>query len=1560
MGSTPEGKFSYRVGMENTSAVTSLKDLKNEITQVSSAWKTQAIELKQAGDKLGAAEAKFKGVSDALEKQKQVIERLKAQQAELKKAQGEVDRSTEAGKNAFSSYQDQITKTERQIASATSKLNSLSNQQEKAKNSVEYYKSGLADAQSELRKISSSSKAYIDRLEAEGKATEANKAKLSSLKSTYEQLNKIYDVQVKELERIENSAGKASDKYRIQKQRVDETATSLAQTKTKMSELDSEIRKANPSVFDKMKSKLAGVNKEGEKSQGIFKRVFSGAFLGNLASNAFSSVESGLKGIISTGIEVSKAGAKIKAQWSGFGKSSKETEELVNQMKELKANTNLTGESATQLQMTMNRATNGNTEEAMKLSRAVGVIGDNTKMTNEQMLGFSQAMARVMTGSKVTSSQWNRMSKQAPGLGSAMAKAAGMSEQAFGQMISNGKLSTKQFKELLEKVGQDGGKAYSNFGKTQAGAMKQMQARWQDLQKQIAAPMFDVQNKAVQQLSKLMATPALQQGAKDLGKAIAQVAIWGTKILEYIGKHEKDISAMASDVVEIAVTLGKDLWKTFASVVSTIADAFGLTSKNAAKSKDPLKQIRGVLDGLAKNKGAIKMIAKAIVAIAAIRGLTAVARGIYGIGSAIHDTYKWVKGLPEAVENSISNLKQLGTATKGLFTQTGDAGIFSGALQSMRSAGGKGATGFGKISAGFGGLSTAGKVATGLAAAGVAVDAGSSIFQGLTKDIHNADKRSADIGKGIGSGIGGGIGLWFFGPAGAALGSALGGQIGKWGGQGVNEFTKGWQAEGKKNKPKNFIQWLGLGVHKSLDFFGNMAKKLGHHLNTNMKGVANDFKNKKWGNIISDVLFGKDATNYLNKTMPKFKKAISKGSKDIQKSWSSFWKKVGKNTEKSWKSLQKSWSRGIQKLNKGWNNFAKKAKNGWDSYWNTVGKKAKSGWSKVKSSWSKGVTALRKVITNFSKKTQSTWKRYWNKVKAQYKSGAKSLKKTWSTLTSGLKSYVKKFVTVSSENFKNFFDDIKKGSSDFSKHMKENHNNLFKSMLQTAGDGLKLMAKDWQNRWNEISSNAGKQWNSLKNSHNTIISGIAKTTESVLNNIKNTWTSIWNSISGFFRDIWGNIKNSARSGVNGVIDIVNGMVGGINSAWKFFTGKNAFGSLHHVATGGQIEQKHGRLAVINDEKSENYRELVQRRDGSLEMYDERDKVIPVEPGDYIYNAGETKRLMQQAGLEHYASGGWVSGIIHGAYNAVSGFFNGVKDKFELVEKWLKNPMQALTNLVNSAISGLLHGNANFVRFGEDVVHKMVVGFQAKWEAMLKKVDDQIQNPPGSGVERWRSALEKALEMNGLPTTAAYVNAWLRQIQTESSGNPHAVGGTDGLADGHATGLLQTKPGTFRANAFPGHGNIFNGFDNMLAAIRYAIRRYGSSMLAVIGHGHGYADGGIATTPSIFGEDGPEMAIPLSAMKSARSYQLLGQTAAMLAARDQPDTSVVADSTSLSHISETLDTIANLLTIWATSEATIENTINLDGKKVADGLSKYMRKDLATAVLNRRLNISELR
>lgn len=158
----------------------------------------------------------------------------------------------------------------------------------------------------------------------------------------------------------------------------------------------------------------------------------------------------------------------------------------------------------------------------------------------------------------------------------------------------------------------------------------------------------------------------------------------------------------------------------------------------------------------------------------------------------------------------------------------------------------------------------------------------------------------------------------------------------------------------------------------------------------------------------------------------------------------------------------------------------------------------------------------------------------------------------------------------------------------------------------------------------------------------------------------------------------------------------------------------------------------------------------------------------------------------------------------------------------------------------------------------------------------------LPTPSGASVERWRPSIKKALKMNGLPTSQAYVNAWMSQIQTESRGNPSAIGGNDGLADGNATGLLQTKPGTFAANAFPGHGNIMNGFDNMLAAIRYAKNRYGANMLGVIGRGHGYENGGLINKDGLYraGEGNkPEMVIPLT--RKTRAIELMGQALAFL-------------------------------------------------------------------------------
>lgn len=1393
-GKIPVGDFNTRISLDGEQPIQTLKSLKSEVSSATSAWKAQVAELKSAGDQLGAAKAKYEGLGDTLKKQQSLLERNKSELNSLKEAQAKVDTTTEKGRNEYERYSKEIATAERNVANATTRIAKLSQQQEKARNSLDYYKSGLASAQSELRKITESSNAYVGRLEAEGKHEEANKAKLSGLSREYDKLNQVYKIQSNELSKIASEAGKSSEAYRRQKVRVDETATSLAKTKSEMSGLSSEMKKANPSIFDRFKSKITGVNGEAKQTHSLFKKIFSANLLSNAVSSGFSSLTSGLKSTITSGMQLDGVIGKVRAQWAGLGKNKNDTQILVDQMGYLKSNTAMTGDKVHQLQLNMNRLTNGNLSHTLALSKSIATIGDATKMTSGEMVGLSSAMARALSGSKVSAMQWQRMSKQAPGLGAALSKAAGMSEEAFGKMVASGKMSTKQFEELVEKAGQDGGKAFEAFRKTQGGAAKSMQDSWNSLKAKMAQPLFDAKTSGMQQLADLMQSKPVQDGAEMLGVAIQKVAKLGMQALGYIAKHKGDIVGIGSDLMSITKDIAIDTWKTLSKIIVDIAEAFGLTSKNALKSKDPLKQLRVVLDNLAKNKEAIQWISKAIIAIAAIKTLKPVTSGLFSIASGSVKAYKGVKALHAGFKglDTIKELKgpeaalaKLGSTASTVFGKikslAGNAlsgKSFGGAFQSLKSAGG------------FGGLSTAGKVATGVAGVGVALDAGSSILSAF-KDKKGSMKQYQDAGKGIGSAIGGGIGLFFGGPAGAAIGSQIGKVAGGWGGKATKEFLNGWKS---KKPPKNFWSLENLGW-STKDAFGKMNKGIGNWWKSVQKSNQKSQKEwqkadrlreqnqkkqqKAWNDYWKKVgkgfeKFGKDSKKNLDKTVKDSKSFVKKLGPNIQKGYQTFlknghnfFKKFNKSFGDTFKNLSKNkYVKAFQKgtlfktaykdISKQTSKWTKDFKKSWDKHWKST-KKGVQSWAKdTKKNYDNGVKGLTKSFNSYKKKAEKSWSSHWKGLNKSADSTWKSVKKGAESGTKDLLGNLKNYASGAGKKWKDHHKAELDVYDDFSRNLKKNHGNLFEALKATSRDSLNKLKKGFSDKWNDIKRNTSNTWNDMKSDS----SKWGRNMNSWFSNFGKNWQKGWSNLSkgvnSIFSNMWKAMHKLGKNAMNGLIDIVNGGIGAVNDVIYFFGGGHStVKKLSHFATGTGYFGSQRRaiteptLAMVNDgndsPETGNKEALYRPMTGEFGIFQGRNTTTMLLPGDEVLNASDTKNLMSAMGVAHFANGG-IGGFFSNIGKNVGGIgswakntMDGMKKFFDLAKKIVSGPQKYLDGIFKwTGVKGLSRGAFHtMITKGFDKGKKQVSAFwKTLWNMVSSSLDGEAEGGLLGAVEKY--------------------------------------------------------------------------------------------------------------------------------------------------------------------------------------------------------------------------------
>ncbi|MEG9197588.1 phage tail tape measure protein [Lactococcus lactis] len=418
-------------------------------------------------------------------------------------------------------------------------------------------------------------------------------------------------------------------------------------------------------------------------------------------------------------------------------------------------------------------------------------------------------------------------------------------------------------------------------------------------------------------------------------------------------------------------------------------------------------------------------------------------------------------------------------------------------------------------------------------------------------------------------------------------------------------------------------------------------------------------------------------------------------------------------------------------------------------------------------------------------------------------------------------------------------------------------------------------------------------------------------------------------------------------------DLINSFIDGINGVLNFL--HKGWGNIGHVSLKGFAT---GTRGLAQDETAlvgeEGFELAHHPSRGIFAIGQQGPEIRNLKAGTSILPHSMSKEFLSlTANLPAHADG--VSGFLSDALGWVKSTY---KDVTSVISKGPKGVVEAiynglgLDNLENDfppVVTRMAKGSA---QTAEDNFIKFLQSFFKKAES---DAGGSQGSPSGSGVQRWAGQVKQALAANGLSTSQDMIDRVLRQIATESSGNEKAVQGDIGdinnVTGDLAKGLMQTISATFNAYKFPGHGDIFNGYDNLLAALNYAKSRYGSS-LSFLGNGHGYENGGIINAHGFYEiaeGNRPEMVIPLDPQKKSRANQLLNQAKQTINANSSHQSNSLGDGGQLVVL------VSSILTLLKNGQAdpTIIQLM-LDKNSFAQELVEPMNKQLS--VLNSRNKI----
>ncbi|MBS0952364.1 NlpC/P60 family protein [Lactiplantibacillus plantarum] len=1544
------GEMTGRVNLDSAEAVKSLKTLTAEVKANTSGWKAQETALKSAGEYQKAAAARVDGLAKSMEMQKSKIDELKSRQSGL-------NRNTKDGEEAYLKLSDQINKASRSY-------DSMGGQLDRAKSKLQYYNSGLADLQKGYKQSTALSKSYVERLEAEGKQEDANKARLSGLKQAYSNMESQYKAQTNELDRIKRASGATSDAYKRQQVRVNETATAMAKAKTSQNELLKAMEKEPHGFMHGVRSKLDSIDDKAKKTSHLFGTILGAHLVANGITNAIGQITASFGALKDSVVQYDNKQRTMTATWTTLTGSNGKGKQMVNIGNELASAFNQNINVVDELNQSFYHVFD-NAPRTKELTKSILTLGDTLNLSDENVTRLGTNFTHMLSSGKMQLGDFNMINDQLPMYAGKMLEFekkqqhnSKLTMSTLRDQMSAGKISAKDAEAVMNSLGSKYKDASEQLMKTIPGMERSIKTQMPALLRTLYKPIADMKSPLMGQFTKWLDSKDTKAEFKDVGSAISlqmgfiSKAFAGKKFS--VGKYlDKMLANLAKniDILGTNIVAHKKEIKSFFSSLKTASKTSFTVFVQALKDMLPVLAIIGkfaekhpkVFAGLASS---------AFIASKAIGGLKlaldqiAFAKGVLGgIGSKLSRIVfkprvdgsegkreltrfaSWVKRtsvgtghwLKMAARVTTSKAKSL---ISGLWTHTKSVGSKIGkGLKWTAKIAYKGASKAFSVLAG--GIKTVGRaflslgkllltnpigiILTAVVALGVAFYEAYKHIKPFREWVNKTAKAVVNFGKGItkwGSNVG------------KSVGKALSSMSKKWSGF-KSSFKKSWNKHWSDAGKSLKNSWNGSLKH-TREFFSNVGKK--------WDGWKSSFKkswSKHWNTMTSNL---HSAWNSSYKHTKDFFSSMGTKWTGWKKSWShswnNHWDKMRSNLHSYWnKDLSHTkvfghsmgdWLSTFKKSFKsGWSGLGTGVENIFKGLWKNLKKFARDGMNDVIDLINGGINAVDAVIHTFGgkKKTIADLHHVHFAEGTGMFSGSRNpiTKPTMAMLNDGndsprtgnkemvmlpngdsgiVQGRNTKMLLPAGTEVLNASETAMLMSMQGVSHFANGTGvgGFFGDILNSVTSGI-----------SGVTSWVGKKVGSLEKFFNTATNIIAHPIKSLENLF--SWSS--KGVSGVMSNIghglfnntekqaktwwstlWGGVSDSLNSGASSST-LVNAMMkyGATNKYVYGAEGPSAFDC------SGLVEYTLKKLGIS-----------FPRTSG--EQYRASKHVSNPKPGDLVFfGPGGSDHVGVYTGngefysAENEKDGMGISKVHGGGYGSFAGYGRvpGLSD--------------STSSDKSSKSSGLL-----------GTIKKQVgSGF---WKFISKLADEfgdgGSSNPGGSGVQRWKPDVIKALKKNGFEASASQVSAWMKVIARESNGDPSVVNRWDSnAAKGMPSmGLVQTIRPTFEAYKFPGHNNILNGYDDLLAGIHYMKAKYGSgaSAFARVSGPEGYENGGIINTNQLIEvaeHNKPEMVLPLT--NKSRANQLIAQASQVV--NGNASTQVATQS---SESNEKLDKLISLM------------------------------------------------